>query len=278
VLHVARNPNLRDLVEWRPLTIQFPHGLAAAVSAILLFVAYRLSYRRVRASEVLLLSVLGLLALVHSRMLVWWGVVAADCLAVHLAGAWMRGRRVAAQPPVRRPVWGLTAAAAALACLLLTPPGTLLLQGRSTGPSTLADELRRSASSLTPLDAVAFLHDRPQRGLIFNTYEWGDYLLWAGRPDMDVFVASHAHLMPRKVWLDYLRVSRGTAQWREILDRYDVNTVLVDRAGRGALILLLRQDPEWEAIYEDRMAVAFARRVTPVAVPTPPLAPGPDSS
>jgi hypothetical protein len=278
VLSVARNPNLRDLVEWRPLSVQMPHGLAAAVVAIVLFVAYRLSRRRMRAAEVLLLSILGLSALVHSRMLVWWGVVAADCVAVHLAGAWGQGRPVVSRPGARAPAWSVVSLAAATGCFLVSPPGSVLLRGRATDAAQLAEELRGNVSGLTPIGAVEFLNEHPPPGLLFNTYEWGDYLLWAGPPGVEVFVASHAHLVPRDVWLDYLQVSRASARWREILDRYGVSTVMVDRAGRGALIRLLREDSAWRIVYEDHMAVVFAREPAAVTVPTPPHGPGPSSS
>lgn len=278
VLSVARHPNLRDLVEWRPLSVQMPQGLAAAVVGIVLFVAYRLSRRRVRASEVLLLSVLGLLALVHSRMLVWWGVVAADRVAVHLAGAWGQGRPVVARPGRRAAVWSVVSLAAAAGCVALSPAGDLLLRGRPADRAGWIGELRGQTSPLTPIDAVEYLHENPPRGLLFNTYEWGDYLLWAGPADAPVFVASHAHLVPRDVWLDYLQVSRGSARWGDVLDRYGVNTVLVDRAGRGALIRLLRESREWRVVYEDRIAVVFVRQPAAVTVPRSPRGRGRSSS
>jgi hypothetical protein len=44
------------------------------------------------------------------------------------------------------------------------------------------------------------------------------------------------------------------------LDRYGVNTVLVDQQWRGALIKKLKADADWEVGYEDSVAVVFLRK------------------
>jgi hypothetical protein len=133
------------------------------------------------------------------------------------------------------------------------------LRGSSADPAAAGQELRRSVSVLTPVDAVADLTQHPPQGQVFNTYEWGDYLLWAGPPDLEIFVASHAHLVPRDVWIDYMRISTASPGWEAALNRYGVNTVIVDRAGRARLIRLLRESRNWRVDYEDRIAVVFVR-------------------
>ena len=93
VWETATNPNLADLVEWRPLDIQMRQGQAAAVVALGLIVLYRLTPRRVATSEFLLLIGLGTAALRSSRMIVWWAPVASYFLAIHAAAIWKRFRR-----------------------------------------------------------------------------------------------------------------------------------------------------------------------------------------
>ena len=100
--------------------------------------------------------------------------------------------------------------------LALTPWGMSLLYGPRD-----ASESRTSLSAFTPIDAVKYLNQFPPDGQIFNSYEWGDYLLWAGPKNLDVFVASHAHLVPREVWRSYLRVIRDESDWSEILEILD---------------------------------------------------------
>ncbi len=59
----------------------------------------------------------------------------------------------------------------------------------------------------TPVGAAAHLVKNPPVGQIFNTYEWGDYLGFAGPRGMKVFVNSHAHLVHPDIWKHYLRSS-----------------------------------------------------------------------
>lgn len=260
VLTFSRNPNLSDLTEWDPLNVRMPHGQAAAAVAVLLGVLYRFSPRRVRAGEILLLAGLGVMALWHSRMLVWWGVVAAYYLGLHAGAIWRRIRRTQPSAGPRSGKWSVVAAGLAWICFAYTPFGLTLLHGRPADPEKAEAQFRRSVSDQTPIDAVKYLVQKQPPGQMFNTYEWGDYLLWAGPPDAQVFAASHAHLIPEEVWDDYMRIAYAGEDWKGGLDRYGVNTVLVDHRWRGPLIRRLKSDPDWEVGYEDQTAVVFLRK------------------
>jgi hypothetical protein len=124
---------------------------------------------------------------------------------------------------------------------------------------------RARLSGATPVAAVAHLRANPRPGQIFNSYEWGDYLLWAGPPQVPVFVASHAHLVPREVWLSYLQVVRLSANWEDILAAYGANTVLIEKQRRRALVTKLRENDDWYAEYEDDLAIIF-RRAEPITI------------
>lgn len=260
VLNFSSNPNLKDLVEWDPLTIRVPFGQAAAVIAVALCFVYRLTPRRVRAAEVLLLFGLGAMALWHSRMLVWWSIVAAYYLALHAAALWRRRRPVEHLPSPRSGKWSVVTAGLIWISFAYTPFGLTLLHGGPADPEAAAEQFRRSVSAQTPIDAVEYLKTKRVHGQIFNTYEWGDYLLWAGPEHVRVFAASHAHLLPSEVWDDYMRTAYAGEGWDMNLDRYGVNTVLVDQQWRSALIRKLKADEDWDVGYEDNTAVVFLRR------------------
>jgi hypothetical protein len=267
VLSFSRNPNLADLVEWDPLTLTMPHGLAAAVVALGLVIAYRLSPRRVRAGELLLLVAFGAAALWHSRMILWWAVIAAYYLGLHLSAAWRRFHRAPVRPSPRSGRWSVVTAGLFWICFGFTPFGVRLLHGKPTDPERAARQLAASVSRQTPVDAVDFLRRNPPQGLVFNTYEWGDYLLWDGPPGLQVFVASHAHLVPPDVWRDYMQIAYAGEGWRTGLDRYGVNTVILDHQGRKALIRLLNEDKTWTLAYDDAIAAIFTRKPTAADAP-----------
>jgi hypothetical protein len=73
-------------------------------------------------------------------------------------------------------------------------------------------------------------------------------------------VNSHAHLVPREVWQHYLNVVDVTVEWEEVLDRYGVNTVVLDTQYRGGLIRRLKDDAKWTLSYEDTQAAIFTRK------------------
>lgn len=254
VLTFSSNPNLAVLLDWQPLHLRMAQGQAMAAIALALMLVYRLTPRRITATEVLLLVGLGLAAMWTSRLIVWWAPIAAWCLAVHASAVWKSFRRhPAAAPSPRNGRWTVVTVGLVWIFFAYTPFGLQLLHGR-------APDIRKAVSPLTPIDAVEYLQKHPPQGQVFNTYEWGDYLLWAGPPDVQVFVASHAHLIPTDVWRHYLEVSEGGSGWDATLDLYGVNTVVVDPIAQAALVRRLREHEQWKLGFENRRSVVFHRR------------------
>jgi hypothetical protein len=260
VFAVAGHPNLQDLVEWDPLTLRMSQGQAAAVCALALMFAYRFSPRRVRAGEVLLLVGLGGAALWSSRMILWWAPVAAYYLALHTAAILRRGRTSRPAPSPRSGKWSVVTAGLAWIFFAYTPFGVTLLHGRPADPAEESRQFVNSTSDHTPHAVTDYLRRHPPQGLIFNTFEWGDYLLWAGPPDVKVFVASHAHLIPEEVWEDYLRILYTRGDWEKALDRYGVNAVAIEKEDRESLVRGLKARTDvWRVGYEDQRSVVFVR-------------------
>lgn len=260
VLSVANNPNVQELTEWAPLQLRMVQGQATAVVALLLIVLYRLSPRRVTSAEVLLLFGFGAAALWSSRMLVWWVPLAVTFGMQHASAIWHArfAPPTGFVPAVRNGRWSVITVGVVWICFAFTPFGGRLLHGKD-------GSLERMASHQTPLAVTAHLRkladqNRLPRGQSFNTYEWGDYLLWAGPPKLKVFVASHVHLIPREVWNDYVAISDGASGWEEMLDRYGVNLIAIDEATHAGLIARLRENENWRQSYSDNVGAVYIRR------------------
>ena len=255
VLTFSQNPNLASLIEWDPLNFRTMQGQLCAAMALALAIVYRLSPRRVSAAEVLTLAALGASALWSARMLIWWTPVAAACFAIHGHAAWRRFFPLAGGEPasVRSGKWSVVTLGLMWIFFSYTPFGMRVLHGREGA-------IKDSVSRDTPVAAVAWLREHPPAGLVFNVFEWGDYLLWAGPPDVKVFVTSQAHLVPREIWRDYLSVINMSSGWTEAFDRYDVQALLLDKAERGDLIYSLRENKQWKRSFEDDLAVIFIRQ------------------
>ena len=254
----AWNPNFAELVEWQPLTLKMRQGQAAAIVVVALIAAYRLTPRRISAAELILLVGLGVAMLRGSRMIVWWAPLAAYFLAVHSTAIWKRFRHQPSQKQSHsksgvRLGWTLAGVLTLCMASVCSPLGQAIVPGKESSP-------RASFSAETPLDATAYLNAHPPQGQIFNTYEWGDYLLWAGPKELKVFVASHAHLIPRHVWLDYLRVISLQSGWERILDKYQTQIAVLDSVQHGDLVDSLRDSKDWSLVYEDDHSAIFVRR------------------
>lgn len=262
VFHIANHPNVAELTEWGPLQLRMAQGQATAVIALLLVVLYRLSPRRVTSAEVLLLFGFGASALWSSRMLVWWVPLAVTFGMQHASAVWhqWRSSTETPAPALRNGRWSVITAGILWICFAFTPFGGRLLHGNE-GKLNLEKQVSRQ----TPLGVVEHLkkladQNRLPRGQMFNTYEWGDYLLWAGPPKLKVFLASHVHLVPREVWKDYITISEVASGWEEMLDRYGVNSIVVDEATHAGLIGTLRQSENWRQTYSDNVGAVFLRR------------------
>ena len=227
VLTISASPNLVDLVEWKPLHLQMLQGQAAACLALALILVYRFSPRRVVSAEFLLLAGLGAAALWMSRMILWWAPLAAYFLVLHGNAVWRHFRRnhPAPAPSPSNSTWAVASIGLVWIFFAYTPFGVTLLHGEDA-------DVKENLSAVTPVGAVAYLREHPPQGQIFNTYEWGDYLLWAGPKDLQVFTASHAHLIPAEVWKHYMYIINLGSGWEELLDRYSVNTIIIDTRHR----------------------------------------------
>jgi hypothetical protein len=256
VWRFSSNVNLPDVVEWRPLTMAMGQGKAAAVVIVLLGLVYCMTPRRIAFVEPLLLIGFGVVAWWTSRMLVWWSPAAAYYLAIHSAAICTRRRVRRSAVPTKdagRPVWAFAGVVVALIAVACTPLGLGRLHLKTV-------DWHRSLSPWTPVDAAAYLVDHPPRGQIFNTLEWGDYLLWAGPPHLRIFVDSHVHVVPIQVWRAYMRVITLSDDWQNDLERFEVTTIVLDREQHAALATALRLNADWQVAYEDAIAVIYVRR------------------
>ncbi|MEX1230899.1 MAG: hypothetical protein WEB58_11715 [Planctomycetaceae bacterium] len=255
VLSFSASPNLSDLVEWQPLTLRMRQGKFFIAAVLALMVVLRCSPRRISAREMLILVGLGCGTLYSSRLIVWWAPWGAWFFALHGHAAWKawRSRKRVEAPRETKGIWTVASVGIIWISLAVTPLGGAVMHGR-------IPELNKAVSQFTPLGAVEYLHEHPPRGQVFNTYEWGDYLLWAGPENLQVFVASHAHLVPTEVWETYMQIIDLGSGWDEQLDRYGVNTMVIDHRYREALISAMKNNDKWELKLDDGTAVVFERK------------------
>ncbi len=249
-LTFGRHPNLADVIEWAPLDWTMRQGRTFFCAAALLAVVARLSPKRVGPGEAVVLIGFGLLTCQTSRWLLWWAGPAAVFLGSHAAALLRRGKAAGGSDPTPRRlalIWigGLAAG--------------LILSGSTWRLATGRPAPRSSYAEGTPVAAAAYLRLHPPAGQMFHAHAFGDYLLFAGPPETQIFVGSHAHLIPPSVWRASQGLSLAAPGWETALDLYRVTTLVVSPADQPRLLSSADASSRWQRAYEDETAVIFDR-------------------
>ncbi|MGI9624601.1 MAG: hypothetical protein ACR2PK_17345 [Acidimicrobiales bacterium] len=106
-----------------------------------------------------------------------------------------------------------------------------------------------------PVDAVDVLLDSEladQPG--YNAYGWGGYLIWR---DVPVFIDGRADVYGDEFMYLYFQAEDAEPGWREPLDQFDIQWVLLPPD--ADLGVVLDEASDWTSIYEDGTAEIFAR-------------------
>jgi len=108
-----------------------------------------------------------------------------------------------------------------------------------------------------PQRAVALLQASAQPQRIFVYYDWGGYAIWKLYPEYRVFVDGRADLYGDDLLRQFKTAMQLRTGWRDILDHWKVEAVLVPPSCALAQALLL--DPNWHATYIDSKAIILLR-------------------
>jgi hypothetical protein len=111
-----------------------------------------------------------------------------------------------------------------------------------------------------PVEAANWLGQQELSGQMFNTYNWGGYLIWSLHPDKPVFIDGRTDLYAfnSQVLEDYVLVHSLRPGWDGVLDRYGIGYVVTERT--GLLDQMLAQTESWQLAYEDELAVVRVRK------------------
>ena len=115
------------------------------------------------------------------------------------------------------------------------------------------------SSKRFPVHAVDFLATQGIRSHVFNPDLWGGYLIYRLYPEYRVFMDDRHDFYGESFVRDYMKIRAIQPGWEEALNKYKVNWVLI-RAD-STLSNALKEIPAWKVIYDDGMAIIFARTV-----------------
>jgi hypothetical protein len=110
-----------------------------------------------------------------------------------------------------------------------------------------------------PVDAATFLSEQsplPSRRL-YSSWQWNGYLIYRLWPSLSVFDDGRTDFYGPGFVNEGLAVWNVRPDWSRILDQYQVNAALLPVD--SALASVIRERDDWKPVYQDRVAVLFAR-------------------
>jgi hypothetical protein len=261
VVELTTNPASQGLiVEWQPPT---PHGIAGVVffaSILALLAVFALARRRPSLTDLLLIVAFLWLAWGGQRHVAWYGMLAmpilVQCLAAPpkasparvlrprmvlpstLLSLFLLALLVAVQPPFK-------------AGLALPRPYAALFAAVPGAPGLFSAD--------TPVAATDYLRTHPSSGRLFNELGYGSYLDWALFPAAQVFIDPRIELYPPALWQDYVAISEARDYNALLIDKYQVERVLLDRVVQPRLAAALAADARWQREYADDRAEIYKR-------------------
>jgi hypothetical protein len=125
---------------------------------------------------------------------------------------------------------------------------------------SLARNQKVKEAQLFPQAAIAFLQAGDYPRDLFVYYDWGGYAIWKLYPAHRVFVDGRADLYGDELLSQAMNTLLDLRTgWREVLDRWKIEALLVPPSCALAQALLL--DPHWRAEFDDSKAtILFKRR------------------
>jgi hypothetical protein len=216
-----------------------------------LFGASGASSKRLDWTDFVLASGTAFMGLLAGRNISVFAVVATPILTDHLDS--LLSERGWVIQPTRR----VTARLARLNAVLV---GVILLGALAKVLLVLDTKtVQKAQEERLPVRVAEYLNTQRPAGPLFNSYNWGGYLLFKA-PDYPVFVDGRTDLYGDAFLTnEYYATATGGADWRKTLDQYRINLVVVE--AQSGLARGLRAEPGWKLDYEDPMAVVFVREV-----------------
>lgn len=121
----------------------------------------------------------------------------------------------------------------------------------------VSNNQQRSETETFPKDAVEWIMDNEPKGNLFNSYNWGGYIIWKLYPDYPVYIDGRADLYGKEFISKYTKIYFAKPGWEEKLDQDNIAIVFIEPD--AMLAVALRQSSSWEKSYEDKMSVIFLR-------------------
>jgi hypothetical protein len=223
----------------------------------LLIIGFARATEKISWTQILLVVPFTGLALYSSRMIPMFAIVVTPIAAKAFAG-WMQQEY--ARSPLfitEKNIYKINSSSNGLIWLLVISIAVTLLfsSGKTLDPENrgnLFDE------QFFPVEAAKWLQHHPQRGHMFNEFDWGGYLLLKLWPAYQIFMDGHTHIYGEELTREYETVKTMDRNWQDLLQKYDVSWAII--RSNDPLADGLLKNLHWEIVYQDETAIILNRR------------------
>jgi len=239
---------MRYIQEWKSPNFQDPMFLPLLILILVLLCIVAFSKKRPRPGEILILLVMLAATLRSARNVPFFALAAMPVLAGQfwsLLSAHVHTTEVSSKDSRR-------ALAFNVLLFVIVPIILITVVARRT----LAKQPQVEAETY-PVAAVNFVKSQNLPQPIYNEYHWGGYLIWKLYPQYRVYIDGRADVYGDTLIEEYFTVHDGERAWRKPLDTYGIRTVLIEPD--TPLASLLRDDKDWQNVFEDKQSVIFVR-------------------
>lgn len=215
---------------------------------LLTFAALGVSRMRLALSDFLVILVSVYLTLLAGRNMPLFALAAPIVLTRHAASAIDDLRRKYKWKPgrTRPPRWQRALNIALLVTLALAVIARAwVVYPQEANQADYAEE--------APVAAVEFIKETKPSGRLFNSYNWGGYLVWHLR-DYPVFVDGRTDLYSNELLTEFLDTLNGEEGWQATLEKWDIELVLIEPVWPLAKLLA---SEGWQVLFEDEHSVLY---------------------
>ena len=146
-----------------------------------------------------------------------------------------------------RPVSQKLALAINIGLIAICASASLIWAGQVSRPDLVYADL--------PVQAMSWVREHKPAGPIFNSFNWGGYLIWA-LPEYPVFIDGRADLYGNELMSEFGEVLNGSDRGMALLDKWQIKLVFLEPDWP-----VVKQLPAsgWQLLYKDSKTVILGR-------------------
>ena len=122
---------------------------------------------------------------------------------------------------------------------------------------TLKEKQQAVIQKNYPVNSMNLIKGNGLEGQLFNSYNWGGYLIWNLYPTQKVYIDGRCDMYGADFLKHYVNIYFAMEGWQEALDKEDIKYVLVEP--NTSLAYALQNSSKWTLIFKNEVSVFYRR-------------------